>query len=565
MKLPRRSFLRVCVVGVLAAALYLTSGASPERVSITLLGTTDLHGNIYPIDYYTDQPANRGLAKIATLVKEVRAKQPNVLLLDSGDTIQGTPLAYYFARRDTSKPNPTVAVMNALAYDAMAVGNHEFNFGLEVLWKAKKESRFPWLAANIRQTYKSGAEVFQPYILKQVAGVRVAIVGFITPGVPRWEVPAHYRGYEFESIVDAAKRVMPAVRQKADLVVVIAHSGMERDPQTGEPFSDQMDYENAIWALAEQVPGIDVIFFGHSHRELAEKVIGGAAVVQAKNWGQSLARADVELERDARGAWRVASKRTTLIPVTDAVAADAEILKLAQPYHEATQKYLDTPIATSARALEGITARYEDHPLVDLIHKVQMDYGKADVSLATMFFPRLRIPEGQVTLRQIAGLYLYENTLYTVEMNGAQLRAVLEHAASFFPAWPFKEGERIRLPGYNADCAEGVEYSMDLTRPVGERIRELRYKGRPLDAAVKLRVALNNYRYAGGGRYDVLRGLPVVYRSPVEVRELIIEYVSRRRVIPVENNGNWRILPREAFEGLVREARQRDADRSGGP
>jgi len=564
-KLPRRSFLRVCVVGVLAAALYLTSGASPERVSITLLGTTDLHGNIYPIDYYTDQPANRGLAKIATLVKEVRAKQPNVLLLDSGDTIQGTPLAYYFARRDTSKPNPTVAVMNALAYDAMAVGNHEFNFGLEVLWKAKKESRFPWLAANIRQTYKSGAEVFQPYILKQVAGVRVAIVGFITPGVPRWEVPAHYRGYEFESIVDAAKRVMPAVRQKADLVVVIAHSGMERDPQTGEPFSDQMDYENAIWALAEQVPGIDVIFFGHSHRELAEKVIGGAAVVQAKNWGQSLARADVELERDARGAWRVASKRTTLIPVTDAVAADAEILKLAQPYHEATQKYLDTPIATSARALEGITARYEDHPLVDLIHKVQMDYGKADVSLATMFFPRLRIPEGQVTLRQIAGLYLYENTLYTVEMNGAQLRAVLEHAASFFPAWPFKEGERIRLPGYNADCAEGVEYSMDLTRPVGERIRELRYKGRPLDAAVKLRVALNNYRYAGGGRYDVLRGLPVVYRSPVEVRELIIEYVSRRRVIPVENNGNWRILPREAFEGLVREARQRDADRSGGP
>ncbi|MBI1749652.1 MAG: 5'-nucleotidase C-terminal domain-containing protein [Acidobacteria bacterium] len=535
-----------------------------RRVHITLLGSTDLHGNIFPVDYYTHQPANRGLAKIATLVREARGEQKNVLLLDSGDTIQGTPLAYYFARKDTSKTNPTIVAMNALGYDAMAVGNHEFNFGLDVLWKAKREAKFPWLAANIKQTYKSGVEHIEPYIIKNVGGVRVAIIGFITPGVPRWEIPAHYRGYEFENIVDAAKRVIPEARKKADLVVVIAHSGLERDPQTGETYADQMDNENAVGALAEQVPGIDVIFFGHSHRELPTKLINGVLLVQAKNWGQSLARADVELERRASG-WKVASKRSTVIPVTDAVAADPEILKLAQPYHEATEAYLDTPIATSSKALDASTARYEDHPFVDLIHKVQMEYGKADVSLATMFYSRLQIPAGQVTLRQIAGLYIYENTLYTVEMTGAQLRQVLEHAAEFFPAWPFPEGGRVRLPGYNADSAEGVEYTMDLTQPAGQRIRDLRYKGKPLADDTKLRVATNNYRYAGGGHYTALQGLPVVYRSPMEIRELIIESVSRTGAILPEADGNWKIVPREAFEALVREARQRELGNSGGP
>jgi 2',3'-cyclic-nucleotide 2'-phosphodiesterase/3'-nucleotidase len=358
--------------------------------------------------------------------------------------------------------------------------------------------------------------------------------------------------------------VIPEVRKKADLVVAIVHSGLERDPQTGETYADQMSNENAVGALAEAVPGIDVILFGHSHREVPEKVINGVLLVQARNWGQSLGQVDVDMERTAAG-WKVASKHSKVIPVTDAVAADPEILKISQPYHETTEKYLDTPIATSSKSLEASTARYEDHPFVDMIHKVQMEYGKADVSLATMFFTRLQIPAGKVTLRQIAGLYIYENTLYTVEMNGAQLKEVLEHAAEFFPAWPFKEGERIRLPGYNADSAEGVEYSMDLTQPVGQRIRDLRFKGQPLAGEQKLRVAINNYRYAGGGRYATLQGLPVVYRSPVETRELIIEYVSRTGTILTEADGNWKILPREAFEALVKEARQRESGNSGGP
>jgi len=437
----------------------------------------------------------------------------------------------------------------------MAVGNHEFNFGLDVLWKAKSESRFPWLAANLRETYSSGVPYIRPYVIKTIAGVRIAIVGFVTPGVPRWEIPAHYEGYTFEPIVEAAQRVIPEIRKQADLVVVIMHSGLGRDLQTGQPPSeDQLNGENVAGELAEQVPGIDLIFFGHTHRELPEKLLNGVLLAQAKNWGASLARADVELDRNSKGRWHVASKHSQIIPVTEAVAADPEIVKIAGPYHATTQKYLDTPIATSEKSLDGLAARYQDDPLMDLIHRVQLEYGHADVSLGTMFYPGVRIPAGPVTLRQAAALYIYENTLYTVEMTGAQLKLALEHAAGFYPAWPIPAGQEIRLPGYNADSAEGVSYKIDLTRPAGDRVIGLTFRGKPLDPAQNLRVAINNYRYTGGGRYDVFRGLPVIYRSPQEIRELLIDYLTRVGKIPAQADHNWEIVPDAARDAMIRQA-----------
>lgn len=550
------------LVAAILAALTVVPGqarqSSAGSVHIVLLGTTDIHGNIFPEDYYANRAANRGLAKIETLVRQERVKDPNALLLDSGDIIEGTPLAYYYARKDTSEPNPTIAVMNAMKYDAAACGNHEFNFGEDVLWKAKREAKFPILAANLKQNYLTGAEYFAPYIIKNVGGVHVGIVGFVTPGVPRWEIPAHYKGYEFEQIVASAQKVIPEVRKKADLVVVIAHSGLGPDPAANaQSGSDEISGENAMLALANQVPGIDVILFGHTHREVGQMMVNGVLMAQARNWGQSLARADVDMERAAGGGWRVKEKHSTVIPVTDSTGADSEILTLAQPYETATQKYLDTPIATSAEEMHGDVSRYQDDPLVDLIHRVQLDAGHADVSLATMFYPALKIPAGPVTVRQLAGLYIYENTLYVVEMTGAQIKDALEHAASFFPQWPFDNSKPLQGPGYNADSAEGVSYEMDLTRPVGDRIRNLMRQGKPLDMGAKLRVAINNYRYTGGGNYTVLKGLPIVYRSPEEVRELIIDYVSKTGTIPTTSDGNWSIEPREAAQALIAEERRR--------
>jgi 2',3'-cyclic-nucleotide 2'-phosphodiesterase/3'-nucleotidase len=376
-----------------APGRYFAAAQDPDAVHITLLGTTDLHGHIEPLDYYTNQPAQLGLAKIATLIKGVRAEQANVLLLDSGDTIQGTPLASYFALKDTDKPNPMVLAMNELGYDAAAVGNHEFNFGLDVLGKVKREAHFPILAANIRQKYDSGPQHFEPYIIKEVAGVRVAIVGFVTPAIPQFELPANYDGYEFENIVDAARRVIPEVRKQADIVVVLAHSGLGPDPATGAGgLAYDLPNENAVQALAEQVPGMDVILFGHTHLEVPERFVNGVLLVQAKNSGASLARVDLDITRGADAHWHVTSKHSTVIPVTGQVQADTKILELAAPYELATQIYLDTPVATSAEEMHGTTARFEDTPLVDLIHAVQIESAHADVSIAGMLFTGAAIP-----------------------------------------------------------------------------------------------------------------------------------------------------------------------------
>ncbi len=193
-----------------------------------------------------------------------------------------------------------MVVMNALGYDAVAVGNHEFNFGLDDLWKAKREARFPILAANIKQKYKTGPAHFEPYTINRIAGVRVAIVGFATPVIPQWEIPAHYAGYEFEPIVGAARRVIPEVRKRADIVIVLAHSGLGPDPATGNTGAAyDLPNENAILALAEQVPGIDVILFGHTHHELPGRIVNGALLVQAKNSGASLARIEPQEAVDA--------------------------------------------------------------------------------------------------------------------------------------------------------------------------------------------------------------------------------------------------------------------------
>jgi len=552
----------LCLAGTsVRSLLRAQTGQSPPTFRLTVLGTTDLHGRLEPTDYLTNQPAQVGLAKIATLVRLVRTEQPNALLVDSGDALQGTPLTYYFARKDPGKPNPMILAMDAIGYDAMVLGNHEFDFGLEALWKAKQEAYFPILAANIEQNYPVGSQYFKPYIVRVVAGVRVAIVGFVTPAIPNWEIPANYDGYQFEPIVDAARRVIPQVRSLADVVIVLAHSGLGPDPATGAG-SEAYDLpdENAVLALAEQVPGIDVILFGHTHREIPERMVNGVLLAQPKNWGASLSRVDLDLTQTENGHWRVISKHATILPVTERVPADPQIAKLAEPYDKATQAYLDTPIATSSRELRATNSRFEDEPLVDLIHSVQLEYGHADVSMATMSFTGATIPAGRVTIRQIAPLYIFENYLYTVEMTGAQIREALEHAASFFQSWPLAAGESVRLPSFSVDSAEGVDYTMDLRLPVGHRIVNLRFKGKPLDDSRKLRVAVSNYRYAGGDNYTVYSNLPVVYRSPEEIRDLIIEHVSRTRSIPTKANHNWHIEPPEALAALRRAAA--DANRS---
>ena len=544
---PARLVYCALILTLLVFTVAPSGLVAPERVQITILGTTDLHGNINPIDYYTNKPDNRGLAKVATLIKRLRKEQPNVVLIDSGDTIQGSPLESYHGRKNNAPADPMMLAMNALQFDAMAVGNHEYNFGLKVLEKARSEAKFPWLSGNTYET-ATGKTHYQPYFVKQLAGVRVGILGLTTPGIPNWDNPPNYAGLSFHDPVAEARKWVSIMRarERVDIVIVAMHMGLGEDLRTGEKNPGQVPHENEAVTIAKTVPGIDVIFMGHTHREVPSLFINGVLLTQANHWGRHLARADVYLEKTPAG-WRVYAKSSRTIPTDDRVEPDAEITKLAEPYDRETQAWLNRVIGESKEELNARQARFRDTAILDLIQKVQIEAGSADVSMVASFNADARIAKGPVTVRDIAGLYVYENTLAVLEVTGQQLKEALEHSAKYFRDYePGKTAPELindKIPAYNFDIAEGVTYELDISKPVGQRIQNLQFRSQPVRPDQKFRLATNNYRVNGGGGYLMYKTAPVVYRSSEEIRELIIDWVERNKRIPTEPTNNWRIAP----------------------
>ena len=552
--------ISLSLILITVAAAPRRQDAAPARAHVVILSTTDLHGHIFPIDYYTNKYDNVGLAKVATLVRQARKDDPDLLLIDSGDTIQGTPLEYIHNKRNNTPPDPMMLTMNALKYDSMTVGNHEYNFGLQVLNKARGEAQFPWLSAN---TYDVGTSNphYQPYIVKEVQGVRIGILGLTTPGIPNWENKPNYEGLEFHETVSEAKKWVRVLRDKEKVVVVVIamHMGLEEDLRTGIPNPSSVPNENAALAIAREVPGVDVILMGHTHREVPSLVVEGVShqgdalihygdrlLTQANRWASHLARVDLYLEKDIAGRWQVAAKSARTIPVTEKTEVDPEIAKIGEPYDKETQAWLSRAIGESSEELSANGCRFHDTAIIDLIQRVQLEAGNADVSMAACFNDRAHISKGAVTVRDIAGLYEYENTLVTVELTGQQLKDALEHSTRYFK--PYEPGKSLndlidtRIPGYNFDVAQGVSYDIDLTKPVGQRIQNLTFKGKPLSPTQKLRVVTNNYRLNGGGGFTMYQHAPVLYRSSAEVRELIIDWVEKNKTVPTQPDNNWRII-----------------------
>src|SRR6266581_8439539 len=266
----------IAVITIASTVITFRGHATPARAHITILSTTDMHGRVFPIDYYTNKYDNVGITKVATLVKEARKNDPDLMLVDSGDTIQGTPLEYFHNKRNNTPADPMMLAMNALHYDSMTVGNHEYNFGLTVLEKARREAKFPWLSAN---TYNQGTSTahYQPYIVKEVEGVRIGVLGLTTPGIPNWENVPNYAGLEFHESVSEAKKWVSVLRdtEKVDLVVIAMHMGLEEDLRTGQINPSQVPNENAAITIVRRVPGVDIILMGHTHREVSSLAVNG--------------------------------------------------------------------------------------------------------------------------------------------------------------------------------------------------------------------------------------------------------------------------------------------------
>ncbi len=546
---------------VLALLLPPTDPAPAQTVTVTVLATTDTHGFLYPWDYFTHQPAPRGLAAAATLVEQVRRETPYTLLVDCGDAIQGSPLesVHQAAVRDGKdrSPDPVMLAMNRMGYDAMVVGNHEFNFGLRNVAAARETARFPWLSANTRT---GGAlPAFAPYVVKTVGGVKVAVIGVTTSAIPGWEMPEQIRGLEWLHPEEGVRRTLEELdKEKPDVVLAAVHGGLDRDPATGEKRPRERPGENSAWEIAARFPRLAAVIYGHTHRREEGLRVGNVLLVQPRNWAQEVARVDLTLARVGGGRWTLTGVSSRLLPVLPTTPPDPGILEIARPYHDAAERYLEQRVSESPAELSGARGRFEDTALVDAIHEVQLHYAHADVSFASLFNPRVRVARGPLTVRELAALYLYDNELYAVEGNGGMVREALENAARYYRTCSEPSCARGPLvdrtvAGYNFDTAEGVEYEIDLREPEGHRVRDLRYHGAPLRDDEPLRIALNSYRAAGSGGYGMFRGARVVWRSGREIRDLMVEYFGARRVLPARPDDNWRLVPPAAVETLVRE------------
>ncbi|HEX2758299.1 MAG TPA: bifunctional metallophosphatase/5'-nucleotidase, partial [Thermoanaerobaculia bacterium] len=429
---------RLCV-RALAALLACTSlsfsslaRAAEGRVVVTILETADLHGHLLPWDYARAQAGDVGLARVASRIEAIRRETPNVLLLDAGDTIQGTPIEYLHARRPNDDADPMSAAMSAARYDAMAVGNHEFNFGLDVLRKAQKEASFPWLSANTRNA-ADGTPAFPEYIVKTVGGVRIGVLGMTTPNIPNWEPERNRPGLKWEDPVVTAKRLVPILRkkEKCDFVAVLIHSGPEVDLKTLEP--DGTEAENRVAALARDVPGIDLLLTGHTHRKIPLTRLNGVPLIQPGRWGEALARVDVVFENRS-GAWRVADLKGALLLSGPEVATDVAVARIAEKHDKRARAYMEEAVAVADDEFPAGRARLEDTALVDLVNDTQLKVTGADLSM-TSLIPSGRyegFQRGAIILRDVYRLYPYENQLVVVEIDGATLKKVLEHAAEFY-------------------------------------------------------------------------------------------------------------------------------------
>ncbi|MER6588391.1 bifunctional metallophosphatase/5'-nucleotidase [Micromonospora chalcea] len=579
---------QVLAVAAAAATAPLLAGApaeakpkQPKTWDLTILGTSDTHGNVYNWDYYKDAEFDDskhndvGVAKLATLVNQIRAERKGraTLVLDAGDTIQGTPLATYYAKQEpitsTGETHPMARAMNILKYDAVTLGNHEFNYGLPLLATWIEQLGFPALAANALNA-KTGKPAFLPYVIKEVKlgghgapKLRVGILGLTNPGVAIWDKGNVEGRLVFADMVATAAKWVPEMRRRgADLVVISAHGG---DSGTSS-YGPELPNENPTALIAEQVPGIDAILFGHAHNEVPEKFVTnlttGERVLTSEpsKWGQRLTRMDFTLTRE-KGRWKVTAKSATTLN-TNTVVEDPAVLAAVRGQHAKTVEYVNRVVAQSSVELSAAESRYKDTPILDFINHVQTEVvtealaggeyaGLPVLSIAAPFSRTAVFPQGDVRIRDVAGLYVYDNTLEAVVLTGAEVKAYLEYSAKYFvtlPAGAPVNPETISdpaVPDYNYDVFSGVDYDIDIAKPVGQRITRLVLAGTdtPVAADARFVVAVNNYRRSGGGNFPGIVKTQV-YNAQQEIRQLLIDWAQAKGVIDPADFfvPNWKLV-----------------------
>ncbi|MBQ2753289.1 MAG: 5'-nucleotidase C-terminal domain-containing protein [Firmicutes bacterium] len=552
MKLRGKVLSLALAIVMMLAMVPATAFAAEGEKTITIIATSDLHGNIWGYSYEDNaETTNNGMARVYNYVQQVRAENPNTILIDGGDTIQGTIMTDDLYTPNPELEHPVIAVMNYMDYDAMTLGNHEFNWGIPTMNAILAQADFPMLSANVKKA--DGTPVTGlGYTIIERAGVKVAVIGVTTPNVPIWDGgKAGIDELTYGAADKAVKEAIAEIGDKADIIMVDAHMGMfaEFDEEGGADSGNK---------IIETNPEIDALYVGHMHITVNEKV-GNTIVGGCRNAGREIGRYDFVVDKDNN----VVSSTVELVDMANyepsAEIRDLAIVKEAQEKTIAfvtgaggedgeeggsslgttTAKF--QPVDEIATLPEG---KLQDTAVMDLINKIQLEASGADVSAAALFKDTSDLPEGGINYGNIFDIYKFDNTLYRVTVTGAELKAYMEWAANCYNQW--EEGDinisfDPEYPGYLYDMFAGVDYEIDLSQPKGQRIVNVMFKGAPLKDDQTLTLAVNNYRYSSGLKAQKLVSGTREWESAEAIRTMIVKYFEENSPVAPEVDNNWRI------------------------
>lgn len=556
--------LLICLMTLLGLGSLSAVHASQDgEVTLKLIETSDVHGCYFPYDFIRNKPMKGSLARVSSYVKEQREKYENVILMDNGDILQGQPVAYYYNYMDTISEHVCAAMLNYMKYDVGTMGNHDVETGHAVYDRWVRQCNFPVLGANIVDN-KTGKPYLPPYQVIEKEGVKIAILGMITPAIPSWLPEQLWSGLHFEDMEDCARKWVKIIREKEnpDVLVGLFHAG---------PEGNKLDnvVENGSGNVAKSVPGFDVVFMGHDHTRRYEKIVNveGDSVLLIDPANMSKVVSEVTFTIKKQDGKVVSKQVEGKLVNMDGYAPDADFLNIFSGVYETTMDFVSRNIGRIEHTISSKEAFFGPSAFVDLIHQLQLDITGADISFCAPLSAYAEIKKGDICVSDMFNLYKYENLLYTMKLTGKEIKDFLEMSYALWTNQMQSPDDHLMLlneedngfgrfknPSFNFDSAAGIIYTVDVTKPQGEKIRiERMANGEPFDLNKTYRVAVNSYRGNGGG--DLLTkgaGIPktelakrIVYSTDKDLRYYLMKRIEEVKVLDPKPLNQWKFIPEE--------------------
>lgn len=501
-------------------------------MKLTILETTDIHSHISTDSFKVpSRKETFSMSRAKTYIDKVKEEKQNVIYIDNGDNLQGSPLATFY--HNNNDPKNLADSYNLLGTDCIILGNHDFNYGQDYLRSYINHVKCPVLSANTIQESNNCLNI-KPYTIKDIKDIRVGILGLVTQYIPHWENPKNIKDLVFNSALDTANYYVPFLRNKknCDIIIISYHGGFAKDLESGNEIQVQTG-ENEAYDLLYSGLDFDILLTGHTHQEIAG-VYNNIPVVQASFAGRAIAEITLEINENKK----IINKESKIIDLSE-FTPDLKLENHIKKDMNKVQKFLDIScgfIKTNAKVDSIMQAQINGHPYINLINQIQMEYAGVDIAATPIFTIDTKGFSENITMRDIINNYIFNNTLMKLEITGKDLKQILEFNSNYFML--DEEGMIVQNPEYfifNYDIYSGIEYTYDYSKDIGHRLTSIKYHGHYVKDDQKITFATNNYRAIGGGDFPILNGSQIIWESSEEIPELIFDYIKEKKEVTINN------------------------------